>query len=81
MLTSILRNWGGSVALPIPKKILALAKMQAGGEVEITVEAGKIVISPVRRHSFAELLAEHRKLKIPPDNAWLDSPPVPGELL
>ncbi len=81
MLTSILRNWGGSVALPIPKKILALAKMQAGREVEIAVEAGNIVISPLRRHSFAELLAEHRKLKLPRDDAWLDAAPVHGELL
>lgn len=81
MLTSTLRNWGGSVALPIPKKILALAKMQAGREVEIAVEAGNIVISPARRHSFAELLAEHRKLKLPRDDAWLDSAPVGAELL
>ncbi len=81
MLTSTLRNWGGSVALPIPKKILSLAKMAAGREVEIAVESGKIVISPVRRHSFAELLAEHRKLKLPRDDAWLDASPVGGELL
>lgn len=81
MLTSILRNWGGSVALPIPKKVLALAKMSAGREVEIEVKAGSIVISPVRGHSFADLLAEHRKLKLRRDDAWLDSPPVRGELL
>ena len=81
MLTSTLRNWGGSVALPIPKKILALAKMAAGREVEIAVESGNIVISPVRRHSFAELLAEHRKLKLPRDDAWLATGPVGGELL
>ena len=81
MLTSTLRNWGGSVALPIPKKVLALAKLAAGREVEITVESGNIVISPVRRHAFAELLAEHRKLKLPRDGAWLDATPVGGELL
>lgn len=81
MLTSTLRNWGGSVALPIPKKILSLAKMAAGGEVEITVDGGNIVISPVRRHSFADLLAEHRKLKLPRDDLWLDAGPVGGELL
>ena len=76
MLTSILRNWGGSVALPIPKKILALAKMEAGREVEIAVVAGNIVISPLRRYSFDDLLAEHRKLKLARDDAWLDSAPV-----
>ncbi len=81
MLTSTLRNWGGSVALPIPKKILSLARMAAGREVEIAVQSGNIVISPVRRYSFAELLAEHRKLKLPRDDAWLDTGPVAGELL
>lgn len=81
MLTSTLRNWGGSVALPIPKKVLALAKLSAGREVEITVESGNIVISPARRYAFAELLKEHRKLKLPRDDAWLDSAPVGGEML
>ena len=81
MLTTILRKWGGSVALPIPKKILELAKMEAGREVEIAVEAGNIVISPLRRHSFAALLTEHHQLKLPRDDAWLDSAPVRGESL
>lgn len=81
MLTSRLRNWGGSVALPIPKKILSLVKLAAGREVEIAVEAGNIVISPLRRHSFAELLAEHRKLKLPRDDAWVDTGPAGGESL
>lgn len=81
MLTSTLRNWGGSVALPIPKKILALAKMAAGREVEIAVEGGNIVISPARRYAFDELLKEHRRLKLPRDDAWLDSAPVDGEIL
>ena len=81
MLTSTLRNWGGSVALPIPKKVLALAKLTAGREVEISVESGNIVISPLRRYAFAELLAEHRKLKLPRDEAWLDSAPAGGERL
>ena len=83
MLTSVLRNWGGSVALPIPKKVLALARMGAGNEVEIAVESGNIVISPKRqaRYSFSELLAEHRKLKLPRDAEWLDSAPMAGEEL
>ena len=83
MLTSVLRNWGGSVALPIPKKVLALARMGAGNEVEIAVESGNIVISPKRqsRYSFSELLAEHRKLGLPRDTQWLDSPPIDGEEL
>ncbi|OGA03872.1 MAG: hypothetical protein A3H35_07605 [Betaproteobacteria bacterium RIFCSPLOWO2_02_FULL_62_17] len=73
MPISILRNRDGSVSLPIPKKVLALAKMSAGSEVEIEVKAGSIVISPVQGRSFADLLAEHRKLKLPRDDAWLDS--------
>lgn len=81
MLTSTLRIWGGSVALPIPKKILAIAKLAAGREVEITVEGANIVISPVTRKSFSELLAEHHKLNLPRDDAWIDSAPVGKEAL
>ncbi len=81
MLSSILRNWGGSVALPIPKKVLEPTRMSAGSEVEIEVKAGSIVISALRGHSFAELLAEHRKLKLPRDDHWLDSKLARGELL
>ena len=83
MLTSTLRNWGGSVALPIPKKVLAMAKLDAGSEVEITVESGTIVISPARKQafSFSELLAEHRKLKLPLDDAWLNAGPAGDESL
>lgn len=81
MLTSTLRVWGGSVALPIPRKILAIAKLAAGREVEITVEGEKIVISPVAAKSFSELLAEHRKLDLPRDDAWIDSAPVGKETL
>ena len=81
MLTSTLRVWGGSVALPIPKKILAIAKLAAGREVEITVEGANIVISPVARKPFSELLAEHRKLDLPRDDAWIGSAPVGKEAL
>ena len=81
MLTSTLRVWGGSVALPIPRKILAIAKLAAGREVEITVEGEKIVISPVAAKSFSELLAEHRKLDLPRDDAWIDSAPAGEERL
>lgn len=81
MLTSTLRIWGGSVALPIPKKILALAKLVAGREVEMSVEGGKIVISPLARKSFSELLAEHRALDLPQDDAWLDCARVGKEML
>ncbi len=83
MLTSVLRNWGGSVALPIPKKVLAMAQLVAGSEVEITVESGNIVISPARKsaYSFADLLAEHRRLKLPRDDVWLGSGPTGDELL
>ncbi|MSQ53092.1 MAG: AbrB/MazE/SpoVT family DNA-binding domain-containing protein [Betaproteobacteria bacterium] len=81
MLTSVLRKWGGSVALPIPRKVLALAKFSPGREVEIEVKEGGIVISPTRKHSFVDLLAEHLKLKIPRDDAWIGSPSAGRELL
>ena len=79
MLTSTLRNWGGSVALPIPKKLLASLGLQAGAEVSFDISDGRLVISRVSAFTFEQLLAEQKALKLDIDREWLDFPALPSE--
>lgn len=60
MTTVILRNLGGSVVVTLPKKMLAMMNLQAGSQVSIEVQDGKLIIeSKAKPHySLAELLAQ-----------------------
>lgn len=80
MITATLRNWGGSVALPIPKKLLSLASLEVGHEVSMNVEGGRLVIEAAKRKfTLAQLMKEHKALKLPRDDAWLDFADLPSE--
>ena len=80
MITSTLRAWGGSVALPIPKKLLSLTSLEVGHEVMLKVEGERLIIEAMRpKYSLAQLRKEHKALKLPRDNAWLDFDDLPSE--
>ncbi len=80
MMTATLRNWGGSVALPIPKAVLSLAALEAGREVTLDVQNGQIVIAASRpKYTLEQLQKEHKTLKLPRDDAWLDFAELPSE--
>ncbi|MFM9968296.1 MAG: AbrB/MazE/SpoVT family DNA-binding domain-containing protein [Burkholderiales bacterium] len=79
MLTATLRNWGGSIALPLPKKLLASLGLQAGAEVSLDVSDGRLVIAPAPAFTFEQLLAEQKALKLDIDREWLDFPALPSE--
>jgi antitoxin component of MazEF toxin-antitoxin module len=87
MNVSTLRNWGGAIAVSLPKKLLALLGLQAGSEVEVQIKDGSIVLSPARsRHTLAQLEKEQRALERSlgrplGDKAWLESPARGRELL
>lgn len=79
MLTATLRNWGGSVALPIPRKLLAALGLQVGAKVSLDVSNGQLVIAPAHAYTFERLLAEHKALELDVDREWLDFPALPSE--
>ena len=84
MATSTLRNWGGAVAVSLPKKVLSLIGLKAGATVEVKIEAGSIVLAPVRQKPSLEQLekeqrALERKLGRLADPQWLDAPPTGRE--
>ena len=80
MITATLRNWGGSVALPIPKKLLSLASLAAGKEVTLDVQDGRIVVEAAKpQFTLSQLMKEHKALKFPRDEEWLGFEELPSE--
>ena len=52
-------KWGNSLALRIPKSFATETALDPGAEVDLTLEEGRLVITPRRAsaHDLAELLA------------------------
>lgn len=81
--TAILRKVGGSVMVAIPPALLDVANLTVGGQVAISVEAGKLVIEsqPKPKYTLQELLAQcdpNAPLS-EEDRAWTSSGPVGAE--
>lgn len=51
-----IQKWGNSLALRIPKTFAAASKVEQGSTVEISVEQGKIIVSPVTEFTLEGLL-------------------------
>jgi antitoxin component of MazEF toxin-antitoxin module len=87
MHISTLRNWGGAIAVSLPKKLLAALGLGAGTEVAVRIEDGNIVLSPAReRYTLAQLEKEQRALERShggpiPGSDWIESPARGRELL
>ncbi|MFA7241222.1 MAG: antitoxin [Sulfuricellaceae bacterium] len=86
MATVTLRSLGGSVVMTLPKQILGLMHLDAGNQVAVSVENGRLVVEPQRkpRYTLAALLAQcnDENMALSADErAWLDAPPVGKEVL
>ena len=46
------QKWGNSLALRIPKAVAEDTGLEQGSEVEMSLEDGQIVVSPVQRPAF-----------------------------
>lgn len=46
------RKWGNSLAVRIPKPFAEQVGVHQDGEVEMKVEDGRLVVSPIRRPSY-----------------------------
>jgi antitoxin MazE len=46
------KKWGNSAAVRIPAAVLEASKVRIDEEVDIRVEAGRIVIEPVREKTY-----------------------------
>lgn len=80
MPTATLRTVGGSVVMAIPKRLLELVHLQAGAQVNIDVQGGKLIVAPIpkKRYTLTQLLAQcDASAPITTEERdWLDAPPV-----
>jgi len=80
MTLSTLRNWGGAIAVSLPKKVLATLGLQAGSAVAVKIKRGSIVLSPApSRFTLAQLEKEQREFERSlrrrlKDKGWLNAP-------
>lgn len=86
MTTATLRKLGGSVVIAVPRKVLALVDLDAGAEVRLSVENGRLVVSPqgTPKYRLADLLRGSRRKKLrltAEDRRWLNDGPVGKELI
>ena len=57
---SIIKKWGNSQAIRIPKDILEMVSLSENDKVEIKVREGELVIVPVKKHkTLKERIAEY----------------------
>ena len=55
-----IQKWGNSQGVRLPKVILEMANLNENDVVELKVENGKVIISPVRKHrTLEEGIAEY----------------------
>jgi antitoxin MazE len=54
-----IKKWGNSYGVRIPQSLLAQLNLQADGEIELLLENGRLILSPVRSTpSLDELLSK-----------------------
>jgi len=60
-----IQKWGNSLGLRIPKSFAAETGMEEGSEVDLTVEGGKLLVTPMRQRKYdlSDLLR-----KVTPEN-------------
>jgi antitoxin ChpS len=81
MHTATLRAVGGSVSVTLPRQMLRALGLAAGASVAVTVEDGRLILSPARpRYTLAELLAGMKAGDMPAAPGWADAKPVGREV-
>jgi antitoxin MazE len=64
-MQSQVQKWGNSLALRIPKSFAKEANIEQGTTVEISVEAGKIIITPARpKYKLDDMLSGINKKNV-----------------
>ena len=80
MHTATLRAVGGSVSVSLPRQLLRTLGLEAGASVAVTLEAGRLVLAPVKpRHKLADLLAGMKPGDMPTAEGWDGAAPVGQE--
>jgi len=73
MCTNVTR-WGNSLAIRLPKNIAAELKLEEDSPVDLTVEDGRIVLTPSRpKYDLSELVAGIKPSNLHSATEWGDS--------
>ena len=81
-METVLRNFGNSVGLVIPKQVREALHMQAGQTVQLETSAQGLLIRPAHKYTLDSLLAQCDASAPAPEDqlaAWNDAPPVGRE--
>ena len=81
-METVLRNFGNSVGLVIPKQVREALHMQAGQTVQLETSAQGLLIRPAHKYTLDALLAQCDASAPAPEDqlaAWNDAPPVGRE--
>ena len=83
-LTKEVAKWGNALAVRIPKPMLDAVGLEASSPVELEVEKGRLIITPVQRQkglTVADLLkgVTPENSRFEEDEVWLGSPAVGTE--
>lgn len=84
MHTTNLRKVRGSIMLAVPPAILDMLSLDAGTEVGLSIDNGRLVVKRSRPHyTLAELLAEsdYPQPLPPEEREWVDAPAMGRELI
>ena len=74
MPTATLRAVGGSVSVTLPRQFLRALGLGAGARVDVTMEGGRLVLSPSRpRYSLDELVKGMKPGDMPTAEGWDDA--------
>ncbi len=69
----------------IPPAILETTQLRSGLEVEVSVEEGRLVMTPITkpRYTLSELLRQHNEKgeRTPEEQVWMEDAPVGREVL
>lgn len=86
MTTATLRYIGKSMVVTIPREILQRIDWDAGTQVNMNIQDGKLVIEPrkTQRYTLEQLLAtctEENMALTEEDQVWLEARPLGKEIL
>jgi len=75
-----IQKWGNSLVLRVPAMIALEVGLETDGEVELSVEKGRLVIAPLlaRSYTLDELLSDVRSSNLHAETDW--GPPVGREI-
>ena len=80
MHTATLRAVGGSVSVTLPRQMLRTLGLAAGASVAVTLEDGRLVLSPARpRYSLDQLLSGMKPGDMPAAPSWSEARPIGKE--